>query len=132
VKVWAKHYQSSWQERAANPRLPLWLRVSALAYGNHKANGHANYRPGEVALVLSTVDPATGVITTPDRRDVHAAVRLAVSNGWLAQGSGTTCLVVPAHAVSGGVGNAQALCPVHEKQRASRARRCRVRCERRV
>lgn len=122
MKVWAKHYQSTWQERAGNPRLPLWLRVAALAYGNHKANGHANFRPGEVALAVSTVNPETGEITTPDRRDVGDAVRVAVEYGWLAQGSGTTCLVVPAHAVSGGIGNAQAACPVHEKRAATRSR----------
>jgi hypothetical protein len=123
VKTWAKHYQSSWQERAANPRLPLWLRVAALAYGNHRANGHAVFRAGEVALAVSTVDTATGEINTPDRRDVHDAVRVAVEYGWLAQGSGTTCLVVPAHAVSGGLGNAEAACPVHEKRATGRSGR---------
>lgn len=122
MKVWAKHYQSGWQERAANPRLPLWLRVAALAYGNHRANGHANFRPGEVALALSTIDVRTGEICTPDRQAVYRAVRVATDYGWLAQDSRTTCLVVPAHAVGGGLGSAEAPCPVHQRVRASRLR----------
>jgi hypothetical protein len=118
---WAQHYQSVWQERAGNPRFPLWLRVAALAYGKHKANGHANFRQGEVATILRTVDVATGVITDPDRQHVHRAIRVAVEYGWLAPGSRTTCLVVPAHAVGGGEGNAFAPCPVHERPKRAAA-----------
>jgi hypothetical protein len=118
INRWAKHYQSVWEERAGNPRFPLWLRVAALAYGQHKANGHAVFRPGEVATILSTVDPDTGVILKPDRRDIGVAVGVAVDYGWLSPGSGTTCLVVPAHAVTGGIGSPHAECPVHERKRA--------------
>ncbi len=54
--AWAKHYQRAWQEKAGNPRFPLWLRVACLAYGHHLGNGHANFGPSEVRLALSTVD----------------------------------------------------------------------------
>jgi stage V sporulation protein SpoVS len=121
INSWARHYQRPWQERAGNPRLPLWLRVAALTYGSHKANGHANYRPGEVAVALATVDAATGEIRQPTRQDVNRAVKIAIGHGWLAPASGSTCLVVPGHMVAGGLGNAAEPCPVHEKK--SRPRR---------
>jgi hypothetical protein len=118
VNAWARHYQSAWEERAGNPRFPLWLRVASLAYGSHGANGHAVFRPGEVAVALSTVDTTTGVITRPDRRAVGRAIETAVAYGWLASGSGTTCLVVPPRAISGGLGDVRTACPVHDRKRA--------------
>jgi hypothetical protein len=40
---WAKHYMYVWEDRSGDPRLPSWLRIVCLAYGMHKANGHANF-----------------------------------------------------------------------------------------
>jgi hypothetical protein len=113
-RPWAKHYQHAWEERSGDPNLPDWLRVASLAYGKHSANGHALFGPGDLALVLGRVDPTTGEITAND--NVSRAIRTAVRHGWLARGSKARCLIVPAFAVDGGLGNAYAPCPVHVTQ----------------
>lgn len=112
-KPWARHFQHVWEERAGSRSLPDWLRVACLAYGSHRANGHANFRRGEVALVLARLDEATGVVTPLARQGVHRAIKVAVGNGWLAVGSTARCLIVPAHAVTGGLGRAEDACPQH-------------------
>lgn len=109
---WAKHYQLEWQNRAGDPRLPLWLRAASLAYGKHRANGHAPFDAGQVALVLSTVDEDTGEIVPAARQDVYRAVRAAVKYGFLLEGSTSRCLRVPTHAVDGGLGRPQEACKV--------------------
>ena len=111
---WAKHRQHVWEERAGDPALPDWVRVAALAYGKHSANGHANFGPGQVALVLGVVDRATGELRP--NQNVSRAIGTAIRYGWLAQGSKARCLVVPPHAVEGGLGNASAPCPFHVTQ----------------
>lgn len=108
---WAKHYQHAWAERSGDPNLPDWLRVAALAYGKHSANGHASFAPGDLALVLGTIDRETGELRPS--RNVSRAIQTAVRYGWLATGSRTRCLVVPAFAVSGGLGSEYAKCQVH-------------------
>jgi hypothetical protein len=120
---WAKHYQSEWERRAGNIRLPLWLRVASLAYGKHRGNGHAQYRPGEIALSLSSVDDITGEIKQPLRQQVHVAIRVAVEHGFLSPSSGSRCLVVPAHAVAGGEGHPFAPCSFHEPRHKATGRR---------
>lgn len=100
---WAKHRQSFWAEHAGNPRLPLWIRVSALAYGTHRRNGHAPFKTGEMAIVLTTVNTLTGEVYTPQPPNISKAIRTAMEYGFLAQGSGLRCLVVPPHAISGGL-----------------------------
>lgn len=112
-KTWAKHYQDVWTEKAGDPRLPKWLRVACLAYGRHRANGHATFAQGDVALVLATVDELTGEVI-PDA-NVSRAVGMSVEYGWLAKGSNARCLVVPAHAIGGSLGDPFAPCPVHGK-----------------
>jgi hypothetical protein len=113
---WARHYQSAWHERSGDPRLPLWLRVSALAYGSHGANGHAMYKSGQVGLVLSKVDETTGEILTPCKQSVHRAIETAIEYGFLEKGSGSLCLVVPGHANVGGLGRADEPCPQHRRR----------------
>jgi hypothetical protein len=54
---WTQHRQSFWENKSGNPRLTLWLRVVAYAYGKHRRNGHAPLGPGDLALVLATVAP---------------------------------------------------------------------------
>ena len=117
---WGRHYQSVWHERSGDPRLPHWLRVAALAYGSHRANGHAQFKAGQVGLVLGTVDAASGEVRPLDKGSVQRAIRTAVDYGWLAAGSGTRCLVVPGHAIAGGLGGADDDCPQHKAQAKSR------------
>ena len=114
---WSMHYQSSWHERSGNPRLPLWLRVTSLAYGAHRMNGHAVFGPGDVAMCLSRVDHETGELVVPSRSTVRNAITRAMEYGFLAQGSGSRCLVVPPHAVRGGLGTAFESCRYHDRKR---------------
>jgi hypothetical protein len=113
---WARHYQAAWHERSGDPRFPLWLRVSALAYGSHRANGHAMFKAGQVALVLAKVDETTGEILVPRKQHVHRAIETAIEYGFLEKGSGTRCLVVPGHAIVGGLGDPAEPCPQHRRQ----------------
>jgi hypothetical protein len=110
------HYQSVWEERSANPLLPNWIRVAALAFGCHRANGHANFKPGELGELLGKPAPGGGwARITPQA--VSNAIKLAKNAGWIAEDSTARCLVVPHHAVSGGLGNANEKCPVHAGRR---------------
>jgi hypothetical protein len=120
INVWSKHYHGVWAERSANTQLPDWLRVAALAYGRHKANGHAEFGPGDVAYVLGKVDEQTGEFQPNE--NVTRAIRTAVKYGFLAEGSKSRCLVVPAHAIEGGLGNPHARCPMHEDTLTRRRR----------
>ncbi|MDO9498111.1 MAG: hypothetical protein Q7J48_20575 [Nocardioides sp.] len=114
---WARHYQDVWHERSGDHNLPKWLRVTCLAYGAHQNNGHANFKRGEVALVLATIDTETGAIYPLDRRDVFRAIRQAVAFGWLEEGSTARCLIVPAHAVKKGpLGDETKPCPIHVRR----------------
>jgi hypothetical protein len=117
---WAKHFQTVWHERAGDPRLPAWLRVAALAYGSHQANGHAPFKPGEIALILASVDTETGEVKSMNKHNVQRSINKAVEYGWLVRPSGSLCLVVPGHAIQGGLGRAANACPLHgRKQRVS-------------
>ena len=84
---WARHYQSVWHERTADDRMPLWLRVAFLAFGSHRANGHARFKPGEIAEVFGSVDAETGEIKSKDKHEIQRAIRNAVTRGWLADRS---------------------------------------------
>lgn len=114
----AMHFQLVWQERAGDRRLVLWLRVAALAYGMHRANGHACFGPGQIALSLTTVDPDTGEVYQPTRQQIYRAIGTAVDYGWLASTSSARCLVVPPHAVYGGLGHAWDDCKWHAEKGA--------------
>lgn len=119
---WSRHYQAVWEARAADPQLPLWLRIAALAYGKHRANGHAAFGRGMVALALGT-PPKHGPARPVDAANLRRALSTAIERGWLASGSTTRCLVVPAHAVDGGLGDPADLCPVHEPRPTAPRRR---------
>lgn len=116
--TFALHIQSAWEEHAGNPRLPLWLRVSALAYGKHHGNGHAGFHIGEVALVLSKVDMVTGEMTVPNRHAVQRAISMAIEYRFLSEGSGARCLIVPEGMVRQGPGRREESCPWHEGRRS--------------
>lgn len=115
---WARHYQSVWLERTADDHMPMWLRVAFLAYGSHRANGHARFKPGEIGEVFGTVDAVTGEIKPADKHNVQRAIRNATKRGWLAEGSSTLCLIVPAHAIEGGLGYPTEKCSLHSRKSA--------------
>jgi hypothetical protein len=118
VNPWARHFQLVWEERAGDPRLPYWLRVAALAYGKHATNGHAVFKAGQIGLILGTPNPATGEFKPLEKGNVQRAIRTAVEYGWLSKESGSRCLVVPGHAINGGVGGRElSACPQHDKKR---------------
>ena len=108
-KSWSRHYQDVWEERAGDPRLPKWMRVAALAYGMHRANGHACFPPGAIALVLGKPNGGD-VVKEPN---VGRIIKRAVEYGFLGEGSTSRCLIVPAHAIEGGLGSQHAICPMH-------------------
>ena len=105
------HYQAVWRERGAgrapNPTMPVWIRVGALAFGCHRRNGHANFGPGEIAEILGT--PGNPLSAS----SVSNAIKLAKNAGWIANESNSRCLVVPPHAVQGGLGHPNERCAIH-------------------
>lgn len=118
--AWARHFQRPWHEDALNPRFPAALRVAFLAYGTHKANGHARFKQQEVAKILGHLDEH-GHPVAADRRTVYRAIRQAVDYGLLAEGSQALCLVVPRHRIVGGLGEEDAPCDRKHRGRASTA-----------
>ena len=115
---WTKHYQSAYLEDAANPRYPNAIRVAFLAYGKHKANGHARFKQREIANVLGEVDE-NGDFVPASKYVVERAIKTAVSYGLLAEGSKALCLVVPGHRIRGHHGDAEAPCDRHRKRPAT-------------
>lgn len=111
---WSRHYQEPWAEDALNATYPMPLRVAFLAFGRHRANGHAVFRQGEVSNVLGRFDDH-GTWVAADRRTVHRAIRHAVTYGLLAEGSKALCLIVPSHRVAGGMGSPESDCKRHPK-----------------
>lgn len=69
--------------QAANPRLPLWVRVCAYAVA-HATHGHARLYTGE----LRDLEPTASGPAMSD------AIRRAVRNGWLDPRSSARCLVL--------------------------------------
>lgn len=115
-RPWSRHYLDVWHERAADPRLPLWLRVAALCYGSHDAYGHARFKPGQVAIVLGSIDTTTGEFRSLHKGHVQRAIGTAVEYGWLEASSGSLCLVAPVHGIRGGVGGSGQDCPLHNRK----------------
>lgn len=107
---WTMHQQAPWEERARDVHAPLWLRVTFLAMGTHKKNGHASFlNAEEIAARTTPIDKAP-----PDSSEIRRAVRLARDRGYLASQSNTKCLIVPPHWISGGtVGHEYAHCRLH-------------------
>lgn len=127
-RPWARHYQDAWHEDALNPNYPKALRVAFLAYGTHKANGHARFKPHEIATVLGAGRfDEYGHPVKADRRTVTRAIRQAVELGLLTEGSKAACLIVPRHRVTGGLGNENEPCTLGEhKSRPPRRQTLRV------
>jgi hypothetical protein len=100
-KSWATHYQIEWENWAADTKLPLWLRISCLAYGRHEANGHATFGRGQLSWILGTPPTADHPFKRIDKYTVRDTIKLATGHGWLAEGSCSEYLIVPAHAIDG-------------------------------
>ena len=109
--IWARHSLEWWQERAADPYMPYWFRVAALAFGLHGENGHAPLKHGALSMLLASPDPQTGELVR--YRNAARAVRAAIEYGLLAPESTTRCLVVPPMAVKQGEPSRWPKCPVH-------------------
>ena len=120
---WTRHYQSVWDNRAANTDLPLWARVVCLAYGRHEANGHANFHQGDLSWILGKPPTSGEDFKRRDRHTIRDAIRVAVKYGWLAEGSCSECLVVPEGAITGPLGDPNKPCVVHQRKRAQKARK---------
>lgn len=102
--------------------MPYWLRVASLAFGSHANNGHARFKRGEIALVLATVDHATGEVRP--FANVRREIARAVEYGWLEEGSYWGCLIVPAHSIrKGDFASRVPPCPLasRHKERANRS-----------
>lgn len=120
---WARHYQSAWDNRAANTGLPLWTRVVCLAYGRHEANGHANFQRGDLSWILGKPSKSGGDFQRRDRHTIRDAIAVAVKYGFLAKESCSVCLVVPPHAIEGPLGDPHKPCAVHESKKAQKLRK---------
>lgn len=116
------HRQSFWEEVAADTELPLWQRVAALAFACHRGNGHANFigRNRELSFLLGKPG-RDGWDYVPANR-ISEAIKRAKKARWIAEESSSKCLVVPHHAITGGLGNEHEKCSVHMGKRTGQAR----------
>lgn len=89
-----------------------WHQVWFLALSRVRKNGHANFEVGEIARLLG-MSPST----------VSHKISEAVGHGWLDPTSGARCLVVPAHAIRGGLGNIHDKCVIHGRAPKVKPRR---------
>jgi hypothetical protein len=86
-----------WERLAADANLPLWFRLMALAYWRHEANGHANFKRGDLSWILGK-PPHDDVPFKPvDKYMLDDTLDRLVGYGWLDKGSCVECLIVPAH-----------------------------------
>jgi hypothetical protein len=120
---WVKLFQSAWENRAADARLPLWLRVASLAYARHEANGHNNFHAGELSWILGKSSADGSDFKRRDRHTIRGAIATAVRYGFLNEDSCSTCLVVPPGTTEGPLGNPHKACQVHARKRARRSRK---------
>lgn len=95
------HLHSFWLARADDPSLELWLRVVALAFGSHRANGHSQFAAGWVAKWFHK---------SPSQ--LSTAIKTAKAKGMLGAESTSRCLVLPP-GVTGGLGHPFDPCSVH-------------------
>jgi hypothetical protein len=118
---YSMHFQSVWGERAADPALPLWIRLASIAFATHRANGHANFDMRELSLILGKPGVG-GAWEYVDKASISRAIAAAKKAGWIAEESNAKCLVVPYHAITGGLGHENERCPVHGKCSANTGR----------
>lgn len=110
---WVKSGQAGWEERADNRQHPLWLRISCLAYARVKANGCAEFQPGELARRFGK-----------HRQAINTAITTAIEYRWLDETSCTECLRPPGLFIEMDLGSKYAKCRIHGgvKERSKSAR----------
>ncbi|MGV0578974.1 hypothetical protein ABQE57_07995 [Mycolicibacterium elephantis] len=92
---------------ALNADMPLRFRVAFMAYGSVRRNGHACFKPGELAQILGV---------RPD--SLSRGIAKAKASGLLMYESSARCLVVPEHVVKGWLGHENDPCAVHHGKRS--------------
>lgn len=125
-RPWTAHTQIEWENRAANPKLPYWLRLVCYAYARHEANGHANFDVGRLEWLLGKPPVAGRPFERASKYAVRDGIGTAVKYGWLEAGSCAGCLVVPAHAIDGPLGDRNKACRVHDRKAQARRSKLRV------
>lgn len=100
---WVKVSQQGWEDRALDLAQPLWLKVSCMAYARVGANGHAGFKPGELARMLGG----------KHRQEIDRAVRTAIAYGWLDETSCSECLIPPGDFVEISLGSSRKECVIH-------------------
>lgn len=103
---WRKHYQEFFREQSRDNDRSLWDRLAFLAWSSARRNGHANFRPGELADTFRV---------GPNR--ISEGIAGARAKGLIGMESKPTCLVVPAYIAEGGDGNEFEICGVHDGRR---------------
>jgi hypothetical protein len=103
------HQQSHWERLACSPdpSVPMWLRVTFMAYALHRQNGHAELGVGklrELLVIGVERDQQAGWVVTRQahRSTLSSAVREAISNGTLHPDSTVRCLRPTPQDVEGG------------------------------
>ncbi len=102
---WSAHAQDHWLEFAGDNEFPDYLRIVFVAYGRHRANGHARLKQGESAHYLVRKDGRL-----PDRRNIRHAIDRGIELGFLTPESRALCLVVSSDHVQGGIGDPNRRC----------------------
>jgi hypothetical protein len=108
--AYAQAEMSRWAKDGAVT--PLAVRVLFAAMGRHDRNGHARFRPGELADVLGSIDVMTGEVRTARRDSVSDAVKAAKRLGYIGEESTVRCLVLSRHCFQKSWGSADP-CEVH-------------------
>lgn len=108
---WVMGNQETFKDLATSDALPRWLRATYAAYGHLGGNGHATFRPSELAALLG--DHTKGVSVPTERQRVREAIDGAIDRGLLEEGSKALCLIVPRAAIAYGAGNPNAPCKRH-------------------
>lgn len=83
---------------------PLAVRVLFAAMGRHDINGHAPFRPRELADILRTVDMETGEVRSAQSDTVSDALRQAKEVGYVLPESTARCVVLAPHMFQKGKG----------------------------
>ena len=104
LETWTAHADEFSREQARTPQ-PLQYRLFWLACERANVIGHAEFGPGQLALLLAQPGEH-GEAVTPTKASVSRAIGTAKALGLLDEQSSARCLVLPANSVQrGGTGN---------------------------
>jgi hypothetical protein len=87
-------------------------RILFAALGRMDRLGHARFTKGEIARIVSQVDPATGEITTARADSLSKAISKAKETGYIGHDSRARCITIP-HTTAQMEKGAKIICPVH-------------------